>query len=263
MVEHTGNLRIGSKGNVERRYGRFGKSKQSLVAYRFMGEFDMALTLAEQMVAPPEAAGGTAPLGEPEPGLEAPLAVDDSVYTADEETTLNRLTEAADEIMFRDDGIHARVMEMINNSLGENAPQGLANSTLMIVGKVEERITAYDNKSGNMPGVEPDGGIPDTILPGVATHVYDRVWELATIQNDVDLSGQVKQQGMTILMSEILDRDDLGQEDAEYMFGGMEQEDLDGVMGVMSNGVFSDSLEPPEESTGIDKEMAAMEEAKF
>ncbi len=207
-------------------------------------------------------AQGTSPQIAPGGGA-APPEPDNGEYTPDEDQLLTKLTTAAEELIYRDDGMHAAAMKMINESLNGNPPEGLASSTLMVVDQVEKRVTGYDNQNNDLPMVTAEGGIPDEVLPGFAMSVYDMVWELATVQQGIDLSGQVKQQGMSVLMSAIFDRDDLDEADAQYMFGGMEESDLNSVMDVMNQGVMGGTPEKPtEKSTGLGT-LAAMKEAEF
>jgi len=198
---------------------------------------------------PQQAGGGAAP--PPEAGAE---------YTEDEDMLLTKLTTAAEELLYGDDAHHAAAMKMINESIKIDPPEGLASSTLMTVDQVEKKVTGYDNASGDLPMVTAEGGIPDEVFPGFAISVFDMIWELATVQQDVPLDGHIKQRGMTALMQAIQDRDTLDEVDGQYLMGDMDEDDLNSVMSIMQQGVFDD----PAGKESTDTDMAAtIEEAKF
>ncbi len=215
--------------------------------------------------APPPDLGGPPPppgLGAPPQDLggAAPPEGDSGEYNEEEEVLLTQLTTAAEELLYRNDAHHAAAMQMINESIKVDPAEGLASSTLMTVDQVEKKVTGFDNANGSLPMVTAEGGIPDEVFPGFAFSVYDMIWELATVQRDINLSGHVKQRGMTVLMEAIYDRDDLDETDAQYLMGGMEEEDLNSVMNVMDQGVMDQAMGQEPADTGM---AATIKEAKF
>ena len=232
----------------------------------------MAIPLGEQML-PTETApvGGAIPAGpESVPGPEIPLQTRQQVlpgsqpgmvgptpedqgtdYTPQEDQLMEQLKGAAERIMYEDDETHEKTLAMINSAMQDpkQLPQQLAKATLMIVDQVDRQVQKTPQGTEKLPGVV--GSIPEEILPGFAFEVYDMVWELASVQG-IDISGQVKQQGITALTSYFMDGADLDQADAEYIFGGMnDKEDLTSVLQTMQTGVFADGIE------------GQMEEAKY